>query len=228
MSNTKEEYETLLKNLVKGISDEYILVDGEKIKFNYEGKIIGIQGPMRGGKSDILINEVNKSIISDAKTLVLKPSIDTRQTNVSSRRKTNIQALSVDNILDRELIEKCINNSIDVIAIDEAHFIENIHVFCELMANLGKIIYVAFIDGSYNQNQFPNIGRLIPLLDESRYYDAICANCPYGKLRNARFTILCNIGNANNIENEIQVGDSQYMSVCRKCLNSHRLKNYVH
>ena len=217
-----EEYKEYLLEITEGHHDFYTLENGETIEFTYDGESIGITGPMKSGKSDELINRTNIAKIGNASVLVIKPAMDTRQSGISSRRNLAIDAVPFDNIIDRKFVEMCIGEYPDVIGIDEGHFVNDIDVFVHLMVNLGKTVYISYLNGSYTQRQFENIIKLAPLLSEEVRLTAICADCPYGKVRPAIYTILCDEVNASNIKNEILVGDSEYKPVCWRCLNDHR------
>ena len=60
-----------------------------------------------------------------------------------------------------EIKEKAINY--DVVAIDEGQFFLEIVDFCEELANLGVIVLVAALDGTFQRKPFGNIINLLPI-----------------------------------------------------------------
>lgn len=77
------------------------------------------------------------------------------------------------------------------------------------MANKGKIIVVAALDGTYQRIGFGDILNLIPLAESIIKLHAVCMKC----YNNASFTK--RISNEKAIE--IIGGADKYMSVCREC-----------
>lgn len=73
----------------------------------------------------------------------------------------------------------------EVIAIDEGQFFEDIAEFCEDLANNGKIVIVAALDGTFERKAFNKILDLIPLCEKVKKLTAVCYYC---KMENASFT----------------------------------------
>ena len=53
------------------------------------------------------------------------------------------------------------NDTIDVVAVDEGQFYEDLVEFCERWANEGKVVLVAALDGTYERKPFQNVSRLL-------------------------------------------------------------------
>ncbi len=49
--------------------------------------------------------------------------------------------------------------------------------FCEEMANKGKVVMVAALDGTFQRKGFPNILELIPLSEHVVKLNAVCMSC---------------------------------------------------
>lgn len=90
------------------------------------------------------------------------------------------------------MIEEAANY--DVIAIDEGQFFPDVFIstlickiaqFCEKLANDGKIVLVAALDGSFERKPFNTILELIPLCEKVVKLTAVCWYC---KQDNASFT----------------------------------------
>ena len=55
---------------------------------------------------------------------------------------------------------------VDVIGIDEGSFFPDIVPFCETQANLGRVVIVASLDGTFQRKEFGSILGLVPLAEE--------------------------------------------------------------
>ncbi|XP_042338599.1 thymidine kinase, cytosolic-like [Plectropomus leopardus] len=64
-----------------------------------------------------------------------------------------------------------------VIGIDEGQFFPDTVEFCEEMANLGKTIIVAALDGTFQRKPFGNILNLVPLAESVVKLHAVCMQC---------------------------------------------------
>ena len=99
--------------------------------------------------------------------------------------------------------------AVSVIGIDEGQFFPDTLSFAEEMANKGKTVIVAALDGTFQRQGFGNILQLVPLAESVIKLTAVCMFC----YEEASFTK--RIGR----ETELQVigGPDKYMAVCRKC-----------
>lgn len=62
----------------------------------------------------------------------------------------------------------------DIVGIDEGQFFEEIVEFSETMANLGKTVIIAALDGTFERKPFGRILELIPLAENVTKLDAVC------------------------------------------------------
>ena len=83
------------------------------------------------------------------------------------------------------------------------------------MANLGKTVIVAALDGSYQRTPFGDILNLIPLAENVIKLTAVCMIC----FQEASFTK--RIGAEKELE--IIGGAEKYMAVCRECYMKQQL-----
>ena len=115
-----------------------------------------------------------------------------------------VACLQLEHLLKGNLADQ-----FSVIGIDEGQFFPDTVSFTERMANLGKTVIVAALDGSYQRTGFGDILNLIPLSESVIKLTAVCMNC----FDEASFTK--RIG----LEKELEVigGAEKYMAVCRKC-----------
>ena len=81
--------------------------------------------------------------------------------------------------------------------------------FCETMANAGKIVVVAALDGTYQRSGFGDFLNLVPLAENIVKLTAVCMRC-YGE---AAFTQ--RLGSETEVE--LIGGKDKYMAVCREC-----------
>ncbi|XP_058417747.1 thymidine kinase, cytosolic isoform X1 [Diceros bicornis minor] len=96
-----------------------------------------------------------------------------------------------------------------VIGIDEGQFFPDISEFSEDMANAGKTVIVAALDGTFQRKAFGAILNLVPLAESVVKLTAVCMEC----FREAAYT------KRLGTEKEVEVigGADKYHSVCRLC-----------
>ncbi|KAM9005165.1 thymidine kinase, cytosolic isoform 2-T2 [Sarcophilus harrisii] len=99
--------------------------------------------------------------------------------------------------------------AVTVIGIDEGQFFPDIVEFSESMANAGKTVIVAALDGTFQRKAFGNILNLVPLAESVVKLTAVCMEC----FREAAYT------KRLGVEKEVEVigGADKYHSVCRLC-----------
>lgn len=173
------------------------------------GKIQVILGPMFSGKSTELIRLLKRYQHTQYSCFIIKYTKDLRydQDSIATHDNQKMKATSTNNLF--ELKQEILENNYDVIGIDEGQFFPDCVEFCEYMANKGKIVIVAALDGTFKREEFGNILKLIPLAEKVKKLKAICKLC-YG---NASFSK--RINDDQNLE--VIGGAEIYMSVCRKC-----------
>ncbi|XP_030594221.1 thymidine kinase, cytosolic [Archocentrus centrarchus] len=171
------------------------------------GQIQVIFGPMFSGKSTELMRRVRRFQVAQYNCLVIKYAKDTRysDTGMATHDKNTMEAVPANSLRDvRSLaLQAC------VIGIDEGQFFPDTVEFCEEMANLGKTIIVAALDGTFQRKPFGNILNLIPLAESVVKLHAVCMQC----FKEAAYTK--RIG----AEKEVEVigGADKYQAVCRRC-----------
>ncbi|AST09285.1 thymidine kinase [Murmansk poxvirus] len=172
-----------------------------------QGNIQLILGPMFSGKSTDLIRRVKRYQIAKYDCIIIKHSNDTRYGigNVFTHDNNSYSAVQTNKLFDlMDMVEK-----FSVIGIDEGQFFQDIVEFCETMANKGKIVIVAALDGTFQRKPFGHILDLIPLSEMVTKLTAVCMKC----FKEAPFSR--RIGSETEIE--IIGGKDKYLSVCRKC-----------
>lgn len=98
----------------------------------------------------------------------------------------------------------------DVIGIDEGQFVSpspstsssniiqfpDIVNFCEVMANAGKLVIVASLDGTFQRKSFGEVLTLVPMAESIQKLSAVCSGC----FKDAHFT------RRMTSETEVEVG----------------------
>lgn len=108
----------------------------------------------------------------------------------------------------------------DVVGIDEGQFFEDLVPVCELLANLGKIVIVACLDGTFQRRPFESTVGLISIAESICKLSAVCMGC----YRPAAFSK--RLGNETAIE--VIGGADMYVAVCRECYHdphNHNIRN---
>jgi len=171
------------------------------------GQIQLILGPMFSGKSTELIRRLKRYQVAQYAVLIVKYAKDQRydEKGIATHCGQVLPAVAADRLA--ELQERA--REYDVIGIDEGQFFPDLVAWCEQMANSGKIVLVAALDGTFQRRPFPEILSLVPLAEDVTKLQAVCMRC----FRDAAFS--------KRISEEAGVevigGADKYMAVCRHC-----------
>ena len=106
----------------------------------------------------------------------------------------------------------------DVVGIDEGQFFADVVLWAEKMANMGKVVVVAALDGTFQRKPFGDILSLIPLAEEVTKLKAVCMNC----FDDAAFSKRIIIEDEDKVE--VIGGADKYMAVCRTCFHHSGVK----
>ncbi|KAG8189275.1 hypothetical protein JTE90_019035 [Oedothorax gibbosus] len=171
------------------------------------GQIQVIFGPMFSGKTTELIRRLRRYEIAKNKCLIVKYANDLRydSDSIATHDRQCLAAIKSTTLTD--LKELAANYS--VIGIDEGQFFPDTVSFAEEMANKGKIVIVAALDGTFQRKAFGDILQLVPLAESVIKLTAVCMFC----FDEASFTK--RIGTETQVE--IIGGTDKYMAVCRRC-----------
>lgn len=152
------------------------------------------------------MRRVRRFQIAQYKCLVIKYAKDTRYSSgFSTHDRNTMEALPACSL--REVSHEATN--VSVIGIDEGQFFPDIVEFSETMANAGKTVIVAALDGTFQRKAFGAILNLVPLAESVVKLTAVCMEC----FREAAYT------KRLGVEKEVEVigGADKYHSVCRVC-----------
>lgn len=171
------------------------------------GQIQVIFGPMFSGKTTELIRRLHRYQFAKQRCLVVQYAKDVRYgyEKISTHDGQILPALSCINLTDLQPEAA----KYDVIGIDEGQFFPDIVTFCNILADQGKILIVAALDGTFQKEGFGDVLNLVPLSESVIKLNAICTNC--GK--EAAFT------RRKGLETKIEIigGVEEYEAVCRNC-----------
>ncbi|CAD7668329.1 unnamed protein product [Nyctereutes procyonoides] len=194
------------------------------------GQIQVILGPMFSGKSTELMRRVRRFQIAQYKCLVIKYAKDTRYSNsFSTHDRNTMEALPA--CLLRDVAQEALG--VAVIGIDEGQFFPDIVEFSETMANAGKTVIVAALDGTFQRKAFGTILNLVPLAESVVKLTAVCMECfreaAYTKRLGSEKEVAspacpCLLGGGGGAlpflswgQVEVIGGADKYHSVCRLC-----------
>lgn len=136
------------------------------------GRIELIVGPMFAGKTTEMLRRVDRAELAKKRCVVMKYSQDTRysQNNVATHDLQMRVAIPCSQLLPH--IEEC--QKFDVIGIDEGQFFPDVVEFSEKLANCGKTVIVAGLDGDFRRKPF---GRVLDLISRSESLTKLTAIC---------------------------------------------------
>lgn len=166
-------------------------------------------GPMYSDKSNSLIEEYKK-IWNKDRVVCFKPSKDTREfSKIHSRNNdTDIPCIVIKDLSD---IVMHVNKDTTTIFIDEIQFLtgnpEQL-LFYSIYMNMD--IYVAGLSLTSEQSPFGIMPEVLAVADEIVHLTACCSDC---NRKTATLTYCL-----ENKEEEVLVGSSMYIPLCRDCL----------
>lgn len=180
------------------------------------GWIEVIAGVMFSGKSEELIRRVRRAIIAKKKVQVFKSHLDDRYTSVfsiASHDGRTVDAVPVDSSLQ---IAQQISPLVDVVAIDEAQFLDpGVVDVATSLAGRGVRVIIAGTDTDFRGEPFGSIPQLMAVAEVVDKLHAICVICGGPASRNQR---LLGGKPARYDSPTIMVGGREsYEARCRHC-----------
>ena len=173
----------------------------------YDGRIEVIVGPMFSGKSTELLRRLRRYKVARAECLLLKFAGDGRysETEVVTHDATGMPAQNCARLADAAAAM----DGADVVGIDEGQFFDDLLPTCERLANAGKVVIVAALDGTFQRKPFEQVVELCPLAERVDKLSAVCVHCT----RPAAFSKRIVAGDA-----VVDIGGAdKYEAVCRRC-----------
>jgi thymidine kinase len=180
------------------------------------GWIEVICGVMFSGKSEELIRRVRRAIIAKKKVQVFKSHLDERYAGIyriSSHDGRSVDAVPIDT---PEQIAQLVQPETQVVAIDEAQFLDpSIVELATALANRGARVILAGTDSDFRGEPFGPMPQLLAVAEVVDKLHAICVICGNPASRNQRL-----IGGkpARYDSPTIMVGSTEsYEARCRAC-----------
>ena len=180
-----------------------------------KGWIEVISGCMFAGKTEELIRRVRTLQYAKQNILVVKPSIDNRYSNTEIASHSGYRVKSV-NVNSAAEILHYVNDSIDVVAIDEVQFFDHdIIDVCEYLADKGIRVMCAGLDRDFRAEPFGVMPELMTRAEFITKLSAICVKCGAPATRTQR---LVDGKPASYDDPIVLVGASEaYEARCRHC-----------
>lgn len=179
------------------------------------GNIQLILGPMFSGKSTELMRRIKRYQVAARKCLTIKYAKDKRYSDskMAAHDGQSIAAIQAEELLT--LISTA--SKFDVIGLDEGQFFTDVVEFAENLANIGKTVVIAALDGTYQRQKFNRILELVPLSEHVVKLNAVCMMCA----GDAAFTKRIK---SNDDRLEVIGGAETYMATCRECHNEKEIE----
>jgi thymidine kinase len=180
------------------------------------GWIEVICGVMFSGKSEELIRRVRRAIIAKRSVQVFKSHLDERYAgiyHISSHDGRSVEAVPVDSAAQ---IAQRIEPNTQVVAIDEAQFLDNSIVpLVTTLAERGVRVIVAGTDTDFRGEPFGPMPQLLAVAEVVDKLHAICVVCGNPASRNQRLIE----GRPARYDSPIIMvgGEESYEARCRGC-----------
>jgi len=167
-----------------------------------------ICGGMFAGKSELLIQRLNRAGYAKKNIVAFKPAIDNRYsvTEIASHSGHTYKSIAVKWASD---IPYYITNDIDVIGIDEAQFFDDYIIELVQMLSSKVDIYVAGLDLDSAGKPFGSMPHLLAIADKVTKVSAVCMKCGADATRSQRLV--------SNSEQVLVGAKDSYEARCRKC-----------
>ena len=138
-------------------------------------------GTMDAGKSANLLMTAYNYEKYGKRVLLLKPMLDTRNTNISSRIGLSSEAVCIDskdNVFDIFKKENSLDVAISAVLVDEVQFFKkDIVDLCERLANSGVRVICAGLDLDFRGEPFGIMPKLLSRAEFVTKLNAICTVC---------------------------------------------------
>ncbi len=181
-----------------------------------DGWIEVISGVMFSGKSEELLRRVRRALIAKRRVQVFKSQLDDRYGGIFSISSHDGQRAEAIPVSSSVQIAEAIQDAVDVVAIDEAQFLDlGVVKVANALADKGIRVIVAGTDMDFRGEPFGPMPQLLAIAEKVDKLHAICVRCGDLATRNQRLID----GRPAPAEGPtIQVGGSEtYEARCRRC-----------
>jgi thymidine kinase len=190
------------------LADSFVKENGKFLKKNLP-KIALFMGPMRAGKSYEIIRLIHQCEILGLQITKIIPSLDSRSDGeIKSRTGTSSKALKITDLSEVSFETFTATN---VFVLDEAQFLKGLKEFVIKCKNNNKTVFISGLDGDFKRNPIGEVLDCIPHCDEVVKLTALCM-----KELDGTPAIFSYLVNKKNVEGQVLVGDSEFLSLSRK------------
>lgn len=185
-------------------------------------KLIFINAVMNSGKTARLIERNFDYNRISKRTMIFKPSTDTRETSIKSRNGLETECNIIHSKKDFKLIK-----DVDIVLIDEAQFLKSseVEALRKISIKQNITIYCFGLKTDFMGKLFKGSKKLIELADEIEDLNTMCL-CGEKATMNLKYDN--KTGTIIKTGNSIDCGyEDMYMSVCYKhwsCKNINQIK----
>jgi len=202
-----------------------------------------VQRQQRGGRTTIVIKHMSDQRYTGSSSQCAAVTSQANSTNDTQDETTVVtvteqanhhdnhhqwdEAVTHDLMRTRALATHKLSNVIahpavreaQVVGVDEGQFFPDLAEGANALANAGKVVIVAALDGTFRQDPFPATAQLLPLCERVDKLQAVCRGCGEDASFSVRLT--------QDEEVHVVGGAEMYQALCRSCTLAHcqQLKN---
>ena len=142
------------------------------------GRVEVIAGPMFAGKTEELLRRVRRASIAGQRVVVFSHALDTRSGTDRVASHAGLDAPARPVASAAEIADAVDADSVDLVAIDEAHFFGPPLVDAvRRLADRGLLVIVAGLDVTFTGEPFEPMPSLMALAERVDKLTSICAVC---------------------------------------------------
>jgi thymidine kinase len=176
------------------------------------GRVELICGPMFSGKTTEMMRRVKTAVMGGKRVCVIMSDLDTRYTRkdmVSSHDGLHMQAMRVKSLKEPP---PNLPEDVNLIGVDEGHFLEGLAEFCQSQALMGRDVVVAALKADADRKGWPYVMELVPNADTITTLHAVCVLCQQDASCSRR------LGTSGPVIKGVDVGaDDKYAATCFGC-----------
>lgn len=163
---------------------------------------------MFSGKTTELFRLTKRHTLAGKRVVIVKYARDTRYDSSMACTHDMNKMEAISAVTLAEVYPELQNY--DVVGIDEGQFFEDLVSHAQELANKGKVVIIAALNGDYRQKPFQNVTMLFSASEKIDKLSAVCRSCGHS----ASFTFR----NLQSAKREIIGGEEIYQAVCRACV----------
>ena len=136
------------------------------------GRIEVIVGPMFAGKTTEMLRRIDRAELGRRRCIVMKYNKDQRYSveKVSTHDENMHDAIPCAELMPH--FNTCL--AYDVVGVDEGQFFPDVVEFSEKLANYGKTVIVAALDGTFQRRPFGHVLELMSKCESITKLTAVC------------------------------------------------------